>query len=198
MVCLDRWEVETVFDMLPSPESRESLMVASEPTSLDLRRLYDEYRDLVRRAVIRLGGPRQDAEDLIHEVFVIAAARLGTFRGESQPSTWLYGICVKVVCHARRKERWLGLFQRGETPELPTYDSPHRHFEQREAAEICYRILNQLSEKKRTVFVLFELEQLTGEEIAIALDCPLKTVWTRLHHARKEFVQHLERSGVRS
>jgi RNA polymerase sigma-70 factor (ECF subfamily) len=50
-----------------------------------------------------------------------------------------------------------------------------------------YAALNRLGEKKRTVFVLFELEELSGEEIAALINCPVKTVWSRLASARIEF-----------
>jgi len=68
-------------------------------------------------------------------------------------------------------------------------DDPSVAYESREAAAGVHRLLSKLSEKKRTVFVLFELEELSGEEIAEAVGVPLATVWTRLFHARKEFTE---------
>ena len=50
-----------------------------------------------------------------------------------------------------------------------------------------------MSEKLRTTFVLFEIEGYSGEEIAHIQDVPLGTVWTRLHHARKEFWKLLKK-----
>jgi RNA polymerase sigma-70 factor (ECF subfamily) len=55
-----------------------------------------------------------------------------------------------------------------------------------------------MSEKRRTTLVLFEIEGYSGEEIARIQDIPLATVWTRLHHARKDFFKlvkdHAERN----
>jgi RNA polymerase sigma-70 factor (ECF subfamily) len=54
------------------------------------------------------------------------------------------------------------------------------------------RALDALSVKKREAFVLVALEGLTGEEAAIAMNVPVATVWTRLHHARRDLRDALE------
>jgi RNA polymerase sigma-70 factor (ECF subfamily) len=63
--------------------------------------------------------------------------------------------------------------------------------ETREKRNKLQTILLQMSEKRRVVFTLFEVEGYSGEEIADILDVPLNTVWTRLYHARKEFFEQL-------
>src|SRR5688572_26477068 len=84
----------------------------AEPCVGGLRALYAEHADFVRSAVIRLGGPHVDAEDLTHDVFLVALRKLPDFAGRSAITTWLYGITIKVVAGARRKarlRRFLGL-----------------------------------------------------------------------------------------
>src|SRR5688500_4992991 len=76
----------------------------------DLAALYEAHADALRRAIVRLGGPGADAEDLLHDVFLIAMRRLGSFEGRSAPATWLYGIAIKVVAAARRKAKVRRLF----------------------------------------------------------------------------------------
>ncbi len=163
----------------------------------DLRRLYADRADYVRGAVIRLGGPRADIDDLVHDVFLIALRRRGDFAGRSSEATWLYGIAIKVVAGARRKaklRRFLGL---DAAPEPTDETTPARLFEHREASAQLYRILDGMAEKKRAVFILYELEGMSGEQIAEAVGCPLKTVWTRLHHARREFQAAVARLDAR-
>jgi RNA polymerase sigma-70 factor (ECF subfamily) len=63
--------------------------------------------------------------------------------------------------------------------------TPLAAFEQTEATRRLYALLDKLPEKQRAVFVLFELEGSSGEQIAEAVGCPVPTVWTRLFHARK-------------
>ena len=52
-----------------------------------------------------------------------------------------------------------------------------------------------MAPKKREVFAMFELEGLSGEQIAERIGCPVNTVWTRLHHARKDFLKNARRLG---
>ena len=64
--------------------------------------------------------------------------------------------------------------------------TPEDAAEAAETAEQLERALGRLTEEKRLVLLLFEREGLSGEEVARALDIPLGTVWTRLHHARAD------------
>jgi RNA polymerase sigma-70 factor (ECF subfamily) len=179
----------------PSDASGPFLRVdVSVPTlverSDDLRRLYEAHAEFVRRVVARLGGPHADVEDLVHDVFLVAWKRLDSFEGRSAETTWLFGIALRVVAAARRRasvRRFLGI---GEVEPVDRR-TPASAFEHREASRELYRILDRMAERKRAVFILYELEGLPGEEIATIVGCPLKTVWTRLHHARKEFARQV-------
>jgi RNA polymerase sigma-70 factor (ECF subfamily) len=164
----------------------------------DLRRLYLEHADFVRGAVLRLGGPRSDVDDLVHDVFLVALRKRAEFEGRSSRTTWLYGIALKVVAGARRKSRLRRFFGLESAPEPTDSLTPARLFEQREAAAQLYRILDGMAEKKRSVFILYEIEGLSGEEIAEVAGCPLKTVWTRLHHARRELGEAVARAAATS
>ena len=139
----------------------------------NFRGFYVKHADFVRRVVARLLGPNGDIEDAVQEVFLVALRKRAGFAGRAAASTWLYA----------RLRRFLGL---DAAPEPSSGETPQQIFEHRESSERLYGLLERISDKKRTVFVLHELENLPGEEIARIVDCPLKTVWTRLHHARRE------------
>jgi RNA polymerase sigma-70 factor, ECF subfamily len=159
------------------------------------KELYEAHFDFVHRVARRLGTPEAEAEDAVHDVFLVVYRKLGDFQG-GRLTTWLYRIAANVVSerHRRRRVRrafealkiWVG----GEGPE-----TPERVAERSSATRAVERVLERMSPKKREVFALFELEGLAGEEIAERLGCPENTVWTRLHHARKEFVQVAKRLG---
>jgi len=72
-----------------------------EPDAVD--RFYRDHASAVLGWVIRLGGPRIDAEDVAHQVFEVALKRLPSFRGDSAVRTWLYGVTRRVVANARRR-----------------------------------------------------------------------------------------------
>ena len=77
------------------------------------------------------------------------------------------------------------------TPE--TRPLPDEIAEKREAERVLERILEGMSSVRRTALILYELEGYSGEEIAELEGIPLKTVYTRLHHARKDFMQRVAR-----
>jgi RNA polymerase sigma-70 factor (ECF subfamily) len=150
----------------------------------DFERFYAEHVDFVHRVVARLLGPRGDVDDVVQDVFVVALRKRTSFEGRAAPMTWLYGIARRVVLSARRRARVRSFFGLEPAPESAV--TPHQLFEHREESQRLYRLLEHISEKKRTVFILHEMEELPGEEIARIVGSPLKTVWTRLHHARRE------------
>jgi RNA polymerase sigma-70 factor (ECF subfamily) len=177
------------------------MALPAEPTdaragaALDLDALFEAHADFVRRAVAHLAGPALEPDDLVQEVFVQAWRSRSRFAGRSSVRTWLYGVTLGVVRNARRRSRlrrFFGLESAAE-PEDPTPAAPDR-LAQEEARRQVHALLETLPEKKRTVLVLFELEGLTGEEIAAVVGCPVATVWTRLHHARQAFARALERA----
>lgn len=155
------------------------------------RRLYDAHFDFVYRVARRLGTPGEELEDVCQEVFLVAFRKLGAFR-EGRFSTWLYRITANVASdrHRRRRVRraFAGLWGGGQELE-PAVRTPDREYESAEAEALVSRVLEQMAPKKREVFALFELEGLSGEEIAERVGCKVATVWTRLFHARKEFEQ---------
>ena len=75
--------------------------------------------------------------------------------------------------------------------------TPATLLERRETRATVRRLLDSLSENKRTVFVLFEIERLSGQQIADILRVPIQTVWNRLFHARKAFLKLLARERIR-
>jgi RNA polymerase sigma-70 factor (ECF subfamily) len=146
--------------------------------------LYRTHAQTVARWASRLGGPSVDVEDVVQEVFLVVQRRLDGFRGDAHIATWLYRITANVVRWRRRKEkwrRWLAgsaddvagrIAARGPTP--------------LEALEV-YRVLDGMRERYRTVLILFEIEGMTGAEIAKLMGTKPDTVWVWLHRARKQF-----------
>ncbi|MES1185259.1 MAG: sigma-70 family RNA polymerase sigma factor [Myxococcales bacterium] len=170
---------------------------------LELEAIYREHSAAVSKWVRRLWGPGAtggsvDAEDLLQEVFVVVQRRLGSFRAESALTTWLYGITVLVVNGRRRKERWRRLLWRRAEPELQLEQESgapeaQEDFERAEASRLVYSVLDALSERDRTLLILFELERLSGLEIAKILGIKEPVVWVALTRARARFKTTFER-----
>lgn len=154
------------------------------------RRLYDRQFDYVFRIARRLGTPDEEAEDVAQEVFEVMLARLDQFRF-GRLTTWTFRITSNVVSEHHRRRRVRRAFEKlgVVAPARSAPPTPERLAESKSASVAVQRILERMSPKKREVFVLFELEGLSGAEVADQVGCPEGTVWTRLHHARKDFVR---------
>jgi RNA polymerase sigma-70 factor (ECF subfamily) len=180
-----------VVDRPPGPATRpRPAPPAGRPQSLDFSRIYDEWFDHVAQWIRALGAPPADVEDIAQEVFLVVQRRLGDFDGRNLAG-WLYKIALRQVRQNRRRF-WHRLFSRRETAPLEHLvdrksGAPFEQLEDKERRALVERLLARMSEKRRVAFVLFEIEGYSGEEIGDILDVPLGTVWTRLHHARKEF-----------
>ncbi len=164
------------------------------------RAFFEAHHDFVHRSVRRLGVPTPEADDLTQEVFVIAFQKLDAFK-EGKVTTWLYRIAANLVSDRHRsrnlREALLGLF--GASEKTRTHERTAAHdYEARESEAQVAKVLQRMAPKKREVFVLYELEQLPGEEIAERVGCPVGTVWTRLHHARKDFERIARKRGFLS
>ncbi len=160
------------------------------------RALYDAHFGFALRTCLRLGLSEADAEDAVQETFAIAHRSLGRF-SEGRFSTWLYRIAANVTSAKLRRNRVRdALLGRWFVREEPLQAPPDAAYDEREAARKVREIVARLAPKKREVFALFELEGLSGEEIAERVGCPLATVWTRLHHARRDFERIARKRGL--
>ena len=167
---------------------------------MDFRAFYDEHLALVWRTLFRLGTAKADLPDAVQEVFLVAFRKLPEFEGRSRPSTWLVGICYRIasdrrrMAHVRREvdNQEVLVQHRDERP------GPDEMAERRERVELLDEILAELRPEQREVFVMFELEDLSGKEIAAIVEAPVKTVFSRLRLAREAFAAALASRRQRS
>jgi RNA polymerase sigma-70 factor (ECF subfamily) len=152
------------------------------------RELYEAHFDFVWRTARRLGTPDAELDDVVQESFLVAWDKLAAFR-HGRFTTWLFRITANVVSgrHRRRRvrETFLSWFERA--PAAPGPRTPDAALESKDAQRQVAAVLARMAPKKREVFALFELEGLSGEEVAERVGCGVDTVWTRLFHARKDF-----------
>jgi RNA polymerase sigma factor (sigma-70 family) len=143
----------------------------------------------------KLGVRELDLEDTAQDVFVQLFRYLPSFRREAELSTWLYRICISQARGARRRQRVTETLSRllslGSVPTLVSTPSlPDEIVRRRVEAA-----LSKMTERDRTVFVLYEMEGVPGKRIAEIVDSPEASVWRRLHGAREVFRCALEAEG---
>jgi RNA polymerase sigma-70 factor (ECF subfamily) len=168
--------------------------------SLDVTGVFARYGEFVWTSLQRLGVRTPDLEDLLQEVFVIVHRRLPAFDAAISPMrAWLFGICKRVVLAHRRRAH-----VRRERPlpnpaeESPAADaaSPEHALCAQETRAKLDAVLDDLDLEKRAVLVMFEIDEMSCEEIATILAIPVGTVHSRLHAARKAFEKALARHNA--
>jgi len=189
--------------MGPTAASLVSAGTAAE-TPPSFAEVYEAHFDFVWRSARRFGLPDHVVEDVVQNIFVVVHRRLPEFEGESKIRSWLFSITMRV---ARTERRVLGARHphtvRGDdspaADALP--DSPERRPDevasQREAARFLQAFLDSLDDDKRAVFILAELEQMSGPEMSAALGANPSTVYSRLRLARAAFSQAVARHRAR-
>jgi RNA polymerase sigma factor (sigma-70 family) len=148
-----------------------------------LGELYDRHASALLGFATRCTNA-QDAEDLVQATFVRAARSAARFDGRhASARSWLFGITAHLVQERRRSFARLARALLRLDVSGVTRTSTSQPDEERNDLR---KGLDRLTESKRVVLLLAEVEGFTCEEIASMLAVPVGTVWTRLHHARRE------------
>jgi RNA polymerase sigma-70 factor (ECF subfamily) len=172
-------------DAVSDTQTETEAATVSPPVPFE--RLVGDHLDFVWRSLRRFGVPAADVDDATQQVFMIANQKLDKIRPGSERA-FLVGVATRVASHARRSlhrreaaELNLSSNPRAENPD------PEELTERLEARELLDRVLDTMPLDLRSVFVLFELEELSVDQISRALVLPRGTVATRLRRAREVF-----------
>ncbi len=166
----------------------------SAPTADSFEQVYRTHVRFVWRSLRRLGVPERDVFDAAQEVFVVVHRKLPEFEGRSRLARWIFSICLRVAsdrrrsAHARRE-----VLDSDAMPEPADPATAGSQIESREILAQLQSALEPMPMEQRAVFVLFELEEMTGAEIAEMLEVPVATVHSRLRLARDTFRRAAER-----
>jgi RNA polymerase sigma-70 factor, ECF subfamily len=161
------------------------------------KRLYLIYHRRLGGFLLRLTRRLDLSEELINDVMFVVWRQAGRFRGDSQVSTWIMGIAYRQGLKAiRRRRRALPLFNpRNSDPPSPAVERDW--VEQQETRQWLERALDNLPPKQRMVIELAYFMELSCDEISRVAGCPVGTVKTRMHAARKRLrglLEHLSGS----
>lgn len=174
-----------------SPPSDYALARAASDGAMDaIGDLYKRYNQRVYSVCLGMTRNPSEAEDLTQEVFIHLLRKIGSFRGESQFSTWLHRLTVNLVLmHFRRKARLKEQLPADADKTFPLApDPPRSHI----ADVIALRsALAALPSGCRAVFVLFDIAGYKHDEIAKLLGCSAGTSKSQLHRARVKLRQSL-------
>jgi RNA polymerase sigma-70 factor (ECF subfamily) len=160
-----------------------------------------KYQHRVLKLVGRFVSDPAEAEDVAQEAFIKAYRALPAFRGDSAFYTWLYRIAINTAKNAlvSNRRRPVDFDLDMQDPDqyerharLKEADTPEGVLLTEEIRVVVEKALEQLPEDLRTAIVLRELEGLSYEEIAEAMDCPVGTVRSRIFRAREAIDKKLK------
>ncbi len=189
---------------LGEPVDELSLVRAAKAGDISaFEELVRRYDRNVFRIAQHITQNREDAEDVVQDAFLKAYENLGQFQEQSKFYTWLVRIAVNealMKLRRRRPERTVSLDQDVETEEdsIPREvadwsPNPEQLYNQSELREILTKTIQGLPASFRTVFVLRDVEGLSTEETAEALDLSIPAVKSRLLRARLQLRERLNR-----
>ena len=151
--------------------------------------LFRSHASYVAAFLGRLGVSAAEIDDLVQEVFLVVHRKGGFEVGAAQPKTWLGAIAVRVASTRRRS---LGRRREHANEEVlqaavSPNASPDERLHAKQSLARVQQALSSLDLDHRAVFVLYEIEGQSCQDISRALEVPTGTVYSRLHHARKRF-----------
>ncbi len=161
--------------------------VAAAPITVEA--LFCEHVGFVWRILRHFGVARSDLDDQTQEVFIVAHRRLSEWDGQ-QPRAWLYAIARRCAARYRRQSHRRHERPVETVPEGTDTRDPAAGME----LDKLGLALDALDEDKRSVFVLYEVEEMTMREVAEVVGCTLPTAYARLYAARRELARALTES----
>ena len=163
--------------------------------------LVRRYQDRLYNTVYRLIDNAEDAADVVQDAFLNAYQSLDGFKGDSQFFTWLYRIAVNTAISHKRKQRVLLSIDAGRNGSAvvqpldeSAYSQPGHALERAEEDRCVHQALQRLSPEHRAVLILKDMEGQKYEEMADVLGVPIGTIRSRLHRARAELRELLEKA----
>jgi RNA polymerase sigma-70 factor (ECF subfamily) len=214
----DDWD-RAPWDRVPQPDDPDAARSAAEDEARLIERLVarDErafnalvraYERRVFALVLRMIGNRAEAEDLAQEVFVQVFKAIGSFRGDSKLSTWIYRIAINLC---KNRSKYLRVRHAGEQDELEAVaervplgqarganvaqiERPDEMMAGKQVEHIVQQAILQLEPSFRECLVLRDVEDLSYEEIGAITGLPEGTVKSRIHRARAQLKEIVERA----
>jgi len=180
-----------------APSSRQSF--TPQPATVGLgpafAAVYHQELAYVWHSLRRLGVRSEDLSDVTHDVFMTLWRRFGDLDRERPSRPWIFGMAMRVAMAYRRRAFRLRERLFGEPLELiDPAPTPEAQLADAERQQLVREALATLDLPRRAVLIMHDFDGTSGQEIALALGLPLKTMYSRLAAARARFVKAYRRA----
>ena len=165
------------------------------------KNIVETWQNMVYNTALGIVQNAEDAEDIAQETFVQVYQSIGSFKGESKFSTWLYRITIaKALDHERRKKRKKrfafvkSLF--GEESQVvvhpPDFQHPGVVMDKKEDAAVLFHAISQLPENQKVAFTLHKVDGLSYQEVSEVMKTSVSSVESLMHRAKTNLKKKLE------
>ncbi len=163
--------------------------------------IVDTWQNMVYNTALGIVQNAEDAEDIAQETFLQVYQSVGSFKGESKFSTWLYRITVaKALDHERRKKRKKrfafvkSIF--GQDSEVvvnpPDFHHPGVTLDKKEDAAVLFKAIGSLPENQKVAFTLHKVDGLSYQEVSEVMNTSVSAVESLMHRAKTNLRKKLE------
>lgn len=190
-------------------EDRQHIKDLQKGNEKALQFLYEQYAEGIYNTILGFVKSQEDAEELLQDVFVIVYDKAADFNFESAVNTWMYRIAVNKSLDFLRKKKaqkrfgiFTSIYRKDESEvrsELVEVVHPGIQQEQKEEAQLLFKLIDGLSEKQKVAFTLTQIEGRTQEEVAKIMDTSRKAVESLVKRAKenlkKSLINHYPERG---
>ncbi len=181
----------------------ESVLIAQlkDGDEAAFKTIVELWQDMVHNTVLGIVQNETEAEDITQEVFIKVFESIGSFKGESKFSTWLYRIAttkaLDFLRSKKRKKRFgfiKSLFgsEHSDEPQLTDFYHPGIQLENKERSAVLFRAIGRLPENQKVAFTLHKLEGLSYQEVSEVLKTTVSAVESLMSRARVNLKKDLQ------
>lgn len=171
----------------------EIIQAIAEGDSKALAELYGIYSDKIYNTALSYCKNSQDAEDITQDVFLKIYRNASKFERRSSLSTWIYRIAVNTSLNHQNKTKNRSTQKLSDQLGEVEFNHPGVLLEKKENAEILFKLIDDLSERQKTAFILSYIEFLPRKEVAEIMEISLKAVESLLQRAKLNMRSELEK-----
>lgn len=162
--------------------------------------IVEQWKDMVYNTILGIVQNETEAEDLAQDVFIKVFEKIGTFKGDSKFSTWLYRIATTTALdHLRSKKRKkrFGFLQSlggsgDEKESIPDFHHPGVSLDNKERAAVLFKAIDSLPENQKTAYTLHKLEGLSYRDVSEVLNTTVSAVESLMSRANQNLRKELE------
>jgi len=159
--------------------------------------IYNDYKDIIYNLCCRYLYNKDEAEDACHDIFIKIYKSIGSFKGESKISTWIYRLTINHCLNCLRRKKIIKFITFENFIEVEKHDNDILNdnfwgeYDKTEQSKLLHKAIEKLPEKQKTALILNKFEDLSYQEIAKVMDTTISSVESLIFRAKQNLSKQL-------